>query len=91
MELSDRDRAILDFEGSWWTEPSSKKDAIRAKLTLSPTRYYRILADLVETPEAAAYRPLVVHRHRQLRAQRRREQFEGRPVTGPPTGERPGR
>ncbi|MGI8753621.1 MAG: DUF3263 domain-containing protein [Acidimicrobiales bacterium] len=91
MELSDRDRAILDFEGSWWTEPSSKKDAIRATLALSPTRYYRILGVLVDTPEAAAYRPLVVHRLRRLRAHRRRGRFEGRPVTGPPTGERPGR
>lgn len=89
MELSDRDRAILDFEGSWWTEPSSKKDAIRARLALSPTRYYRILGVLVDTPEAAAYRPLVVHRLRQVRARRRQERFEGRPVTGPPTGERP--
>ncbi len=91
MELSDRDRAILDFEGSWWTAPSSKKDAIRANLALSPTRYYRILGVLVDTPEAAAYQPLVVHRLRRLRGLRRREQFEGRPVTGPPTGERPGR
>ena len=89
MELSDRDRAILDFEGSWWHEPSSKKDAIRTTLALSPTRYYHLLGVLVDTPEAAAYRPLVVHRLRRLRARRRRERFEGGPVTGPPTGERP--
>jgi hypothetical protein len=89
MELSERDRAILDFEASWWTEPSSKKDAIQARLSLSPTRYYRLLAALVDTPEAAAYRPLVVHRLRRSRADRRRDRFEGRPVTRPPTGERP--
>ncbi|MDQ6837411.1 MAG: DUF3263 domain-containing protein [Actinomycetota bacterium] len=89
MELSDRDRAILDFEGSWWTEPGPKKDAIRSYLALSSTRYYRILGVLAETPEAAAYQPLVVHRLRRLQARRRRERFEGRPVSGPPTGERP--
>ncbi|MDQ6783971.1 MAG: DUF3263 domain-containing protein [Actinomycetota bacterium] len=89
MELSDRDRAILDFEGSWWTEQGSKRDAIRTTLALSSTRYYRLLGTLVDSPEAVAYQPLVVLRLRRVRALRRRERIEGRPATGRPTGERP--
>ncbi|MCU1449384.1 MAG: hypothetical protein JWP02_1554, partial [Acidimicrobiales bacterium] len=29
MALSDRERAILDFERSWWAEPGPKELAIR--------------------------------------------------------------
>jgi hypothetical protein len=31
MALSDRDRAILDFERSWWLEPGPKEVAIKAR------------------------------------------------------------
>ncbi len=36
MALSDRDRAVLEFERSWWTQPGSKEMAIRTRLGLSP-------------------------------------------------------
>lgn len=91
MELSERDRAILDFEGSWWHAPGSKQDAIRASLALSPTRYYRLLNGLVESTAAADYAPLVVRRLRRAHDRRRRQRFEGRGLSGRPTGERPGR
>jgi hypothetical protein len=81
MAFSERDRAILDFERSWWAEPGPKVAAIRRRLDLSPTRYYRLLAALVDSPEAAAYDPLVVRRLRRLRSSRRRARLEGRPAT----------
>lgn len=85
MPLSHRDRAILDFERSWWTEPGPKELAIRDRLDLSPTRYYRLLNELIESSEAARYDPLVVRRLRRIREQRRRARYEGRSAEGPRT------
>ena len=78
MPLSERDRTILDFERSWWTLPGPKEAAIRAHLDLSATAYYKALNALVESPDAAAYDPLVVRRLRLRRDQRRRVRYEGR-------------
>lgn len=78
MGLSERDRAILDFERSWWTEPGSKQGAIRSRLDLSATRYYQLLGALTDSEEAERYDPLVVARLRRRRRERRRERFEGR-------------
>jgi Protein of unknown function (DUF3263) len=77
MELTERERAMIDFERGWWMEPGPKEDAIRARFELSPTRYYRILSSLLESAEADAYDPLVVRRLRRDRHQRRRARFEG--------------
>lgn len=85
MPLTDRDRAILDFERSWWSEPGPKEVAIRDRFELSATRYYQILGELLESPEALDYDPLVVRRLRRLRDRRRRARFEGRSV-GEPRG-----
>ena len=46
MALSERDRAILDFERTWWTEPGPKDAAIRTRFGVSPTRYYRLLNEV---------------------------------------------
>ena len=81
MAFSERDRAILDFERSWWAEPGPKEVAIRRRLALSPARYYELLGELLESPEAAAYDPLVVRRLRRLRSRRRRARLEGRPAS----------
>lgn len=83
MALSDRDRAILDFERSWWTEPGPKELAIRERFDLSPTRYYQVLTDLLESSDALAYDPLVVRRLRRMRDRRRRQRFEGRSAEPP--------
>jgi len=77
MELTDRDRAILDFERSWWTESGPKEAAIRERFELSGARYYQILNELLESDEAYAYDPLVVRRLRRLRDRRRRARSEG--------------
>ena len=84
MALSDRDRAILDFERSWWLEPGPKEVAIKTRFDLSPTRYYQVLNDLLESADAIAYDPLVVRRLRRLRERRRRARFEGRSAGEPP-------
>lgn len=83
MALTDRDRAILDFERSWWQTPEPKAVAIRERFQLSPARYYRLLGALVSTPEAARYDPLVVHRVRRVQARRRRARIGGRPAVQP--------
>ena len=77
MPLTDRDRAILDLERTWWSEPGPKAAAIQARIGLSPARYYRLLADLIGSSEAAAYDPLVIRRLRKMRTNRRRARIEG--------------
>ncbi len=81
MALTDRDRAILDFERTWWTEPGPKDAAIREHFELSGTRYYQLLTELLDDPEALGYDPLLVRRLRRVRERRRRARIEGRPMS----------
>jgi len=78
MGLSARDRAILDFERSWWRLTGTKETQIRARLDMSSTRYYRRLAELIDDPGALVYDPLTVKRLRRYRDDRRRARYEGR-------------
>jgi hypothetical protein len=82
MPLSDRDRAILDFERTWWREAGPKEALIRERFELSATRYYQLLAALIDTDEAYAHDPLVVRRLRRLRDRRRRARHEGHRSSG---------
>lgn len=84
MALTDRDRAILDLERTWWLEPGSKESAIRARLDLSAARYYALLAELLDDPDAYEFDPLVVRRLQRTRERRRRARFEGRSAGEPP-------
>jgi hypothetical protein len=84
MALSERDKAILDFERSWWAEPGPKELAVRQRFDLSATRYYQVLGALIESQDAADYDPLVVRRLRRLRDRRRRARYEGRSAGEPP-------
>jgi hypothetical protein len=81
MALTDRDRAILDFERSWWTTSGPKDTAIRERFELSGTRYYQLIAELLDDPEALEYDPLLVRRLRRVRDRRRRARVEGRPMS----------
>ena len=81
MALTDRDRAILDFERSWWTESGPKDTAIRERFELSGTRYYQLLTELLDDPEALEYDPLLIRRLRRMRERRRRARVEGRPMS----------
>jgi hypothetical protein len=86
MALTERDRAILDVERSWWTEPGTKEEVIRARLALSGTRYYELLGALVESPDALDHDPLLVRRLRRSRDRRRRARYERRSsADGPPS------
>ncbi|HEY5164615.1 MAG TPA: DUF3263 domain-containing protein [Acidimicrobiia bacterium] len=78
MELSARERAILDFERSWWCFPGPKESAIRARLQVSTSHYYRVLSELLEKPAASEYDPLTVKRLRRYRDDRRRSRPDGR-------------
>lgn len=85
MALTARERAVLDFEGSWWLGGGSKAAAIQDRLGLSASRYYEVLAALVDSPAALAHDPLVVRRLRRTRDRRRTasEQRHGGRTAGP--------
>jgi hypothetical protein len=81
MALTERDQAILDFERSWWTEPGPKDTAIRERFELSGTRYYQLLTELLDDPDALDYDPLLIRRLRRVRERRRRARVAGRPMS----------
>jgi len=83
MALTERDRAIIEFERTWWSEDSSKETIIRERFELSTTRYYELLGDLIDSDEAYEYDPLVIRRLRRLRDRRRRARYE-RQIEQPP-------
>jgi hypothetical protein len=83
MGLCERDAAILDLECIAWTLPGRKEALVRERLDLSPTTYYKLLAALLDDPEALAYDPLVVRRLRRVRDRRRRARYEGRSADEP--------
>ncbi|HEY4584013.1 MAG TPA: DUF3263 domain-containing protein [Acidimicrobiia bacterium] len=64
--LSMEERAILDFEGSWWLEPGPKDQAIEFSLGLAAADYYETLLALIDRPEAMRHDPLMVKRVRSL-------------------------
>ena len=80
MELTERERAILELERSWWTEPGPKEVAITERLEVSTSRYYELLNELLDRPEAEAHDPLVVRRLRRMRDRRRRSRVESRTI-----------
>jgi hypothetical protein len=81
VALNERERAILDFERSWWMRDGSKEAAIKDELGLSSARYYQLLGGLLKDDDALAYDPLLVRRLRRLRDRRRRARFEGPSAT----------
>ena len=70
--LSERHRAILAFERQWWKYAGAKETAIRELFGLSATRYYQLLNQIIDLPEAVAADPLLVKRLLRMRAQRQR-------------------
>ena len=70
--LSEREVRILAFERNWWRQPGAKEQAIRDMLGMSATRYYQMLNELIDRPEALAFEPVLVKRLRRQRAKRER-------------------
>lgn len=60
--FNDEDRAILDFERSWWRQPGPKDQAIEMVLGLSAYDYYERLLAIIGLPSASAYDPLTTKR-----------------------------
>lgn len=71
--LSERESDILDFERSWWKHAGVKEQAIRERFEMSATRYYQVLNELIERPEALAHDPILVKRLKRLRVYRQRQ------------------
>jgi hypothetical protein len=80
--VSERDREVLDFEGSWWLFPGPKDRAIREYLDMSATRYYQAVRRLMDDENALGYAPMTVMRLRRMRSERL-EQIARRTGTTP--------
>ncbi|WP_236796489.1 DUF3263 domain-containing protein [Amycolatopsis sp. GM8] len=76
--LSEREVAILAFERQWWRYAGAKEEGIREQFSLSPTRYYQLLNQLLEKPEAVRADPMLVKRLRKLRTTRARSRVARR-------------
>nr|WP_206686813.1 MULTISPECIES: DUF3263 domain-containing protein [Microbacterium] len=71
--MTDRDRELLDFEARWQRHDAAKEEAVRTDLGITPARYYQLLGRLLDTGDAVAYDPMLVHRLRRLRDARERD------------------
>lgn len=87
--LSDREIRILAFEKSWWRQVGAKEQAITERIGLTPTRYYQLLNELIDRPEALRHDPVLVQRLRRQRARRQRMRSP-RPERGGAEGPAPG-
>ena len=72
MMLSEREMRILAFERSWWRQPGAKEREILEVFGIPSTRYYQLLNELIDQPEALAFDPVLVKRLRAQRARRQR-------------------
>lgn len=79
--LSADDQAILDVERTWWTEDALKDHAIRDRLGMSRSQFYRRLSVLLDDERAYEYDPLTITRLRKRRTLRRKARVEGRSVS----------
>jgi hypothetical protein len=72
VALTDHEQAVLDFERSWWTEDGVKEVLMEERLGITSARYYQLLNELLDRPDALEHEPLVVRRLRRLRDRKRR-------------------
>jgi hypothetical protein len=77
--LSERDMRLLAFERGTWRTAGAKEQAIVEVLGMSATRYYQLLNELIDSPDALKFDPVLVKR---LRAQRARRQRMRSPQPG---------
>jgi hypothetical protein len=68
--LQERDLRILDFERRTWRSEGVKELEIRDSFAMSATRYYQLLNELIDRPEAAAFDPVLIKRLRARRSRR---------------------
>ena len=70
--LADLEMRILAFERSWWRQPGAKEREILEVLGIPATRYYQLLNELIDRPEALEADPVLVKRLQTQRARRQR-------------------
>jgi hypothetical protein len=75
--LTERDLAIIEFEGTWFTLDEDRHDAIRARFACSVEDYNLELNRVIDHPAALFADPLVVRRLRRQRERRRRALIDG--------------
>ena len=63
-ELSDRDKAILEFERKWWRHEGAKASTAFQIFEMTEARYHQALSRLVYTEAAVLYAPDVCRRQR---------------------------
>ena len=68
--LSEHDMRILAFEGSWWRLAGAKERDILEVFDVPVTRYYQLLNELIDRPEAVEFDPVLVTRLRRQRSRR---------------------
>ena len=76
--FGDSEAKILEFERFWWKYAGAKERAIKENLGMSATRYYQLLNQIIDMPEAVAYDPILVKRLQRLRSFRQRERVARR-------------
>lgn len=69
--LSELDMRMLAFERSWWRVAGAKERDILEVFGMPVTRYYQLLNELIDRPEAVEFDPLLVTRLRRQRSRRR--------------------
>jgi len=70
--LSDLQMRVLAFERSWWRQPGAKEREILEELGMPATRYYQLLNELIDRPEALESDPVLIKRLQAQRARRQR-------------------
>jgi hypothetical protein len=70
-DLTNEERALLEFEKQRWQYAGAKETAIRDLFGVSATIYYARLNALIDRPEAYAAEPVLVKRLLRLRESRR--------------------
>ena len=70
--LSERDMRVLAFERGTWRTSGAKEQAIADVLGIPSTRYYQLLNQLIDSPDALKFDPVLVKRLRAQRARRQR-------------------
>jgi hypothetical protein len=80
--LQDGEMRILAFERRIWRNQGAKELEIQESFGISATRYYQVLNELIDRPEAAAFDPVLVKRLRARRSRRARRR-SARPADDP--------
>ena len=70
--LTELEMRVLAFERSLWRSQGAKEREILDAIGITPTRYYQLLNELIDRPDAAQFDPALVARLRRRRTSRAR-------------------